>query len=41
MTVVQGPLFDLPQLSSHLTPNLGTSFRFGSLCGCGPPVRDL
>ena len=41
MTVVQGPLFDVRQLRSHLTSNLGTSLCFSSLCGCVMSVRGF
>ncbi len=39
--MVQGPLFDVPQLRSYLTTNLGTSLCFSSLCGCVMSMRGF
>ena len=41
MTVVQGPLFDLSQLSSHLTSNLCLALRFNALSCCAISVGSL
>ena len=41
MTPVQGPLFDVSQLRSHLTPHLCLTLGFGTLCCCVLPVCDL
>jgi hypothetical protein len=41
MTPVQGPLFDVSQLRSHLKPHLCLTLGFGTLCGCVLPVCDL
>ena len=39
--MVQGPLFDLSQLSSHLTSNLCLALRFNALSCCAISVGSL